>query len=258
MLGIAEDYHTVSNGRISESKTQLRSSSVADPRVYMACHGLLRPIAPEAADAYRIFAPPYPTSPNDLYVATKLNSYSILGYRYVCSTDSTEMLIFVDGSAFNNGSPSSRAGYGIVFAPIWSSESTFSGRLEQDGNPQTSNRAELRAALAALTLRSWGKEGFSSIVIACDSEYVVKGISKWIFKWRENGWKTASGHPVINQDLWNKLEAKLRDVEEQGMLVRFWQIPREWNEADKYAKIGAVIIFFRSPFFFGHNEEHLL
>ena len=212
--------------------------------------GLLRPIASEVADANRIFAPPYPTSPNDLYIATKLNSYKILGYRYVRSTNSTEMLIFVDGSAFNNGSPSSRAGYGIVFAPTWSSKSTFSNRLEQDGNPQTSNRAELRAVLAALTLRSWGKEGFSRIVIACDLEYVVNDISKWIFKWRENGWKTTSGHPVMNQDLWNKLEAKLRDMEEQRMLVQFWNIAREWNEADKYTKIGAVIIFSSFSFFF--------
>ena len=29
-------------------------------------------------------------------------------------------------------------------------------------------------------------------------------------------------------------------MEEQGMLVQFWWIPQEWNEADAYAKAGAV------------------
>ena len=39
-------------------------------------------------------------------------------------------------------------------------------------------------------------------------------------------------------------------MEMKGMLVQFWKIPREWNEADKYAKAGAVI-FFLYHFFFG-------
>ena len=83
---------------------------------------------------------------------------------------------------------------------------TISNRLEQDGHPQTSNRAEFRAVLASLTLRYWAGEGFSRIVLASDSEYVVKGISQWIFKWRKNGWKMTTGSPVANQDLWKKLE----------------------------------------------------
>ena len=168
------------------------------------------------------------------------------------SSNNAEMLMFVDGSALNNGSPDARAGYGVVFAPLeWFSP--ISRRLEQDGNPQTSNRAELRAVLASLTLRFWAGEGFSRIVLACDSEYVVKGISDWILKWRKNGWKTTTGSPVANQDLWKKLEDKLREMEKQGMLVKFWKIPREWNEADKYAKAGAVIILFYSYLLFERN-----
>ena len=201
------------------------------------------PIAPDVADANRIFLFPDPTmKPSDLY-NVQLNRCTIPGYRFVRSTNINEMLMFVDGSALDNGSPDARAGYGVVFAPLeW--YSPISARLEQDGNPQTSNRAELRAVLAALTLRFWAGEGFSRIVLACDSEYVVKGISEWILKWRTNGWKTIAGTPVANQDLWKKLEDQLREMEKKGMLVKFWKIPREWNEADKYAKAGAVIILF--------------
>ena len=34
-----------------------------------------------------------------------------------------------------------------------------------------------------------------------------KGITEWIGKWRKNGWKTASGSAVKNQDLWQRLDA---------------------------------------------------
>jgi ribonuclease HI len=107
--------------------------------------------------------------------------------------------------------------------------SPISASLEQGGNPPTRNRAELRAVLASLTLRYWAGEGFSRIIlIACNFEYVVKGISQWILKWRKNGWKTTSRSPVANQDLWKKLEVKLREMEKNGMFVQFWKIPREW------------------------------
>ena len=222
--------------------TQPINPSSSPRTFFMGSQGLL-PISPDVADANRIFLPPHPTSkPIDLYKA-QINRCSVPGYRFVRSTNPDEMLMFVDGSSLDNGSTNARAGFGVVFAPLeW--YSPISRRLEQDGNPQTSNRAELRAVLASLTLRHWAGEGFSRIILACDSEYVVKGISEWILKWRKNGWKTSSGSPVANQDLWNMLEEKLRKMEESGMLVQFWKIPREWNEADEYAKAGAVNFHF--------------
>ena len=177
---------------------------------YLGWQDLL-PIPPDVADANRIFLLPDPASkPSDLYTV-QLNRCSVPGYRFVRYSNPGEILMFVDGSSLNNGSPNARAGYGVVFAPLeWSSP--ISGRLEQDGHPQTSNRAELRAVLASesLTLRYWAREG----------------------------------SPVANQDLWKKLEGKLREMEKKGMLVKFWKIPREWNEADEYAKAGAVYFLF--------------
>lgn len=185
-------------------------------------------IAPDVADANRLFSLPDPTTrPHDLYVQDN--------GRFVRATNPDEILMFVDGSCLSNGYSNARAGYGVVFGPL----DQFSGRLEQDRNPQTSGRAELRAVLASLTLRPWAREGVSRIVLACDSECVVKGITEWIFKWRTNKWRR-----VANQDLWKKLEEELREMERRGILVQFWKIPRDWNEADKYAKAGAVIIFF--------------
>ena len=44
-----------------------------------------------------------------------------------------------------------------------------------------------------------------------DSTYVKDGITKWMVKWKANGWKTAARKPVKNIDLWQRLEAALAD-----------------------------------------------
>ena len=35
-----------------------------------------------------------------------------------------------------------------------------------------------------------------------DSIYVKNGITEWIIKWKENGWKNSNKKPVKNKDLW--------------------------------------------------------
>jgi ribonuclease HI len=67
--------------------------------------------------------------------------------------------------------------------------------LEKEGpfgepSLQTSNRAELRAVIAALRFRAWQGEGFKSLVIATDSEYVVEGATNWARGWLRNNWRT--------------------------------------------------------------------
>ncbi len=41
-----------------------------------------------------------------------------------------------------------------------------------------------------------------------------------------------------NRDLWEMLLTELRNQDDQGVMVQFWLIPREDNEADPYAKAG--------------------
>ena len=40
-----------------------------------------------------------------------------------------------------------------------------------------------------------------------DSQYVKNGITSWITNWKKNGWRTAAKKPVLNQDLWQKLDS---------------------------------------------------
>jgi ribonuclease HI len=42
--------------------------------------------------------------------------------------------------------------------------------------------------------------------LVTDSQYVKKGTTEYLPKWRSNGWRKANGEPVLNQDLWDQLD----------------------------------------------------
>jgi ribonuclease HI len=44
------------------------------------------------------------------------------------------------------------------------------------------------------------------VTIHTDSTYVLKAFEEnWIVGWQKRGWKTASGKPVANRELWEEL-----------------------------------------------------
>lgn len=183
--------------------------------------------------------------PFDIFKPT-VNSCTLPGVRWVY-TDllaNYSVLVFTDGSSPGNGQPGARGGCGVVYDFCDQSGVSFPLEKAPDGSPPTSNRAELRAAIAALTIRYWPGEGFSRLVVGTDSEYVVKGVTEWTKKWKENGWRTASGGLVKNRDLWEILLKKVEGFESKGFIVQFFHLRREWNTlADACAKRGAVSVF---------------
>ncbi|CAH0055703.1 unnamed protein product, partial [Clonostachys solani] len=163
--------------------------------------------------------------------------------RYVHRNDSGKCLIMTDGACANNGAPNPKAGWAFVAGP----GQVISARLETEGpfgDPgiQSSNRAELRAVIAALEFRAWVGEGFRHLVIATDSDYVVKGSTQWARNWISNGWRTSSGAAVKNKDLWEKLLGEVERHNDDGLLIQMWHIPREYNTvADSRAKAATEV-----------------
>jgi ribonuclease HI len=49
------------------------------------------------------------------------------------------------------------------------------------------------------------------VVLYTDSVYLRDGITSWIRRWKQNGWRTANRKPVKNIDLWQRLDALLAD-----------------------------------------------
>ncbi len=69
----------------------------------------------------------------------------------------------------------------------------------------TNNRMELKAALVLLECLK-DLPCHPSLTIRTDSRYVIDGFSKWMAGWKRKGWRTASGSPVLNRELWEALD----------------------------------------------------
>jgi ribonuclease HI len=193
------------------------------------------------------FTPPNPTvTPSQLFPLQQRPGRQFP--RFAHRSNRGDLLIYTDGACLNNGQPHAAAGWGFVFrAPEADRPDVgrVSGRLEDQGPsgesyPQTSNRAELRAVIAALQFRAWYGEGWARLVIATDSEYVVRGATERVRAWGRNGWVTSSRTAVKNRDLWEELLGEVIGHRERRMEICFWRIPRAWNtEADRAANAGA-------------------
>ncbi|KAH8662543.1 hypothetical protein BX600DRAFT_466543, partial [Xylariales sp. PMI_506] len=186
-------------------------------------------------------------SPTELFPARSVGTQS--HSRYVHMHNQQHVLVYTDGACSNNGQPGKnpQGGWAVVYGPPLgdgrgTTSQSVSGRLEIAGPTgakyiATSNRAELRAAIAALRLTNWRAEGFTSIIIATDSSYVMDGATDWARSWVRKGWCKNSGEPVKNRDLWELLLGEVERLDEKGLRVEIWKIRRELNvAADAAAK----------------------
>ena len=103
--------------------------------------------------------------------------------------------IYTDGACSGNPGP---GGWGAVIFDNDNKQKNISGSEENT----TNNRMELSAAIMALEEVNSNSE----ITIYTDSTYVKNGITEWVLKWKENGWKNSNKEPVKNKDLWEKLD----------------------------------------------------
>tara|TARA_R110002074_G_scaffold142635_1_gene289286 strand:+ start:576 stop:1100 length:525 start_codon:yes stop_codon:yes gene_type:complete len=101
------------------------------------------------------------------------------------------MLIYTDGSC--HGNPG-KGGWAL-YCPETGLENWGNG-----GDRTTNNRMELTAILNALKVPG-------VTVIITDSDYCLKGCTKWAPNWAKKDWKTAAGAPVKNDDLWKEILA---------------------------------------------------
>ena len=103
--------------------------------------------------------------------------------------------MYTDGACEGNPGP---GGYAAILDRN-GERTEVTGRERQT----TNNRMELLAVIAGLRTLTEP----SSVSVVTDSQYVAKGMTTWIHAWRRKGWKTASGSPVKNRDLWEELDA---------------------------------------------------
>lgn len=99
----------------------------------------------------------------------------------------------------------------------------------------TNNRMEMTAVV----------EGFKALTEPCkvtvelDSEYVRNGITKWIHRWSQRGWKTANGSPVKNRDLWLQIQAATTSHDVHWVWVKGHANHADNNRCDDLARTAA-------------------
>lgn len=100
----------------------------------------------------------------------------------------------------------------------------------------TNNQMEMMAVIAAMRFMH-KRIGASNLLIYSDSQYVIKGITQWIYGWKKNGWFTSAGKPVKNAALWQQMEAA-RNLHQ---ITRFeWVRGHDGNKFNEMADTLAV------------------
>ena len=108
-----------------------------------------------------------------------------------------QITMYTDGACRGNPGP---GGWGV-----WLQCEGQSRELKGAEEVTTNNRMELTAVIMGLEALIKPV----SVNIITDSKYVMDGMSKWIHNWKRKAWRTASGQPVKNVDLWQRLDAAL-------------------------------------------------
>jgi ribonuclease HI len=107
-----------------------------------------------------------------------------------------KVIIYCDGACLGNPGP---GGYAAL---LMHEHKMATERVIFGSTPHTTNnQMELTAAL----------EGLKALKRACvvhiftDSQYLIKGMTEWMFNWQKNGFKTAAKKNIANIDLWQEL-----------------------------------------------------
>ncbi len=105
--------------------------------------------------------------------------------------------IYTDGACSGNPGP---GGWGALLRTGSHEKDLSGGELET-----TNNRMELMAAIAALE----ALKRPCKVTLYTDSTYVQKGVHEWLAGWKARGWTSASKKPVMNRDLWERLDSAI-------------------------------------------------
>jgi len=134
--------------------------------------------------------------------------------------------IYTDGAC--KGNPG-RGGWGVLLRA-----GDYEKELCGGEHQTTNNRMELMAVIRGLE----ALKRPSRVQVTTDSQYVKRGVTEWMARWRRNGWRTADRQPVKNRDLWERLDQAMAHHELAWQWVRGHQGHAENERADRLANQG--------------------
>lgn len=135
--------------------------------------------------------------------------------------------LITDGACLGNPGPGG-----------WAAILRFGGHAKEifGSSPHTTNnRMELAAAIEGLRALKEPCE----VEATTDSEYLKKGITEWIHGWKRRNWITAQKQPVLNRDLWQRLDALVSQHQTKWAWTRGHASHADNNRADELAAQAA-------------------
>ncbi len=142
-----------------------------------------------------------------------------------------DLITYTDGACSGNPGP---GGWGVLMQAVTDGTVMKERELCGGETDTTNNRMELLAAINALEALSRA----SRVTIITDSAYVKNGITEWLAGWKRKGWKTSTGKPVKNVDLWQRLDAARTRHEVRWEWVKGHAGHPENERADALARQG--------------------
>jgi ribonuclease HI len=113
-----------------------------------------------------------------------------------------EVQLFADGACSGNPGP---GGWAFILRHVATGKEKVLFGAERE---TTNNRMELTAVIHGLE----SLKRPASVELVTDSVYVGKGITEWMPKWKQNGWRrreSGKWAEVKNVDLWRRLDELL-------------------------------------------------
>ncbi|GBF57097.1 ribonuclease HI [Candidatus Phycosocius bacilliformis] len=146
----------------------------------------------------------------------------------------SHVTIHTDGACSGNPGP---GGWGAILVFNGVEKEIFGGEAQT-----TNNRMELMAAIMALE----SLKRPCPVVLYTDSQYVRQGITGWIHGWKARNWRKADGKPVLNADLWQRLDAASRQHKVDWRWVKGHAGDPMNERADSLARQGTEAVRPRS------------
>lgn len=113
------------------------------------------------------------------------------------SAQSFPIIVFADGASSGNPGP---GGWGTIIATPEGQVKELGGSVRSTTNNQMELTAVIQGLLAIKRLKG-------AVGVYTDSTYVIRGITQWVWAWRNRDWKTAEGKDVANIEYWKELFA---------------------------------------------------
>ena len=142
-----------------------------------------------------------------------------------------KIFAFTDGACSGNPGP---GGWGALLQAKEGETVTKERMLKGGEQMTTNNRMELMAAISAL--EALAKP--TTLTVVTDSAYVKGGITEWMAGWKRKGWKTSTGKPVKNEDLWRRLDEAAARHSVAWQWVKGHAGHPENERADELARAG--------------------